>query len=113
MRARASPTVPRLVAANSSRLDRVGGRGWLAAGDAATAFDPLSSQGLMHALSSGMVGGEALARHLDGDDAAMSEYENGTDRAFHEYSRLHGLYYGQEQRWRRSVFWRRRHAAGA
>ena len=66
-------------------------RGWLAAGDAATAFDPLSSQGLMHALSSGMVGGEALARHLDGDDAAMSEYQNGTDRAFHEYLRLHGL----------------------
>ena len=38
--------VPRVVAANSSRLDCVSGRGWLAVGDAAMAFDPLSSQGL-------------------------------------------------------------------
>jgi flavin-dependent dehydrogenase len=113
VRAGALRAVPRLVAANSSRLDHVRGRGWLAAGDAATAFDPLSSQGLMHALTSGIGGAEALTRHLDGDDAAMDEYENGVDRTVHEYSRLHGLYYGREQRWRRSVFWRRRHAAGA
>ena len=32
-----------VVAAGSSRLDRVCGPGWLAVGDAATAFDPLSS----------------------------------------------------------------------
>src|SRR5262249_26453424 len=38
--------VPRVVAAMSSRLDRPSGRGWLAVGDAAMAFDPLSSQGL-------------------------------------------------------------------
>jgi len=34
--------VPCVVAANSSRLDSVSGRGWLAVGDAAMAFDPLS-----------------------------------------------------------------------
>src|SRR4029434_4989904 len=66
---------PRVVAANSSRLDSVSGHGWLAVGDAAMAFDPLSSQGLMHALASGMRAGEALHSCLAGEAAAMGEYD--------------------------------------
>jgi flavin-dependent dehydrogenase len=42
---------PRVVAAHSSRLDRVSGDGWVAVGGAAMAFDPLSSQGLTQALA--------------------------------------------------------------
>ena len=63
--------VPRVVAANSSRLDRVSGRGWLAVGDAAMAFDPLSSQGLVQALASGIRAGEALNGRLAGEVAAI------------------------------------------
>ena len=105
--------VPRVVAANSSRLDRVSGRGWLAVGDAAMAFDPLSSQGLMHALASGMRAGEALNGCLAGEAAAMGEYDRKANEVFREYSRLRGVYYGREQRWPQSVFWRRRHAVAA
>ena len=54
--------VPRVVAANSSRLDYASGRSWLAVGDAAMAFDPLSSQGLVQALASGIRAGEAPER---------------------------------------------------
>src|SRR5207245_3342 len=39
-------TGPLIFSANSSRLDLASGRNWLAVGDAAMAFDPLSSQGL-------------------------------------------------------------------
>lgn len=39
-------TTPRSTAANSGHLERCCGPGWLAVGDAATSFDPLSSQGL-------------------------------------------------------------------
>jgi|KBSSwiStaDraftv2_1062776.scaffolds.fasta_scaffold479824_2 hypothetical protein len=53
-------TDTRVVTAHSSRLDRVSGDGWLAVDDAAMAFDPLSSQGLTHALASGIRAGEAL-----------------------------------------------------
>ncbi len=37
-------SVSQIVSANSSRLDKTAGKNWLAVGDAAMAFDPLSSQ---------------------------------------------------------------------
>ena len=41
------------------------GRGWCAVGDAALAFDPLSSQGMITALNAGAFLGGILARHFD------------------------------------------------
>jgi hypothetical protein len=43
---------PFVVVANNSRLDRLAGEKWLAVGDAAMAFDPLSAQGISKALHS-------------------------------------------------------------
>jgi flavin-dependent dehydrogenase len=102
-----------VVAANTSRLDRVSGRGWLAVGDAAMAFDPLSSQGLMQALASGIGAGQALSARLTGKVAAIGEYDIKTNDSFREYSRLRAVYYGREQRWPQSVFWQRRHGVAA
>lgn len=102
---------PRVVAANSSALDRLTGRGWLAAGDAAMAFDPLSSQGISQALESGALAGQALERHLAGDAAALPQYASQTNEVFSRYAQLYDGYYGREQRWRQSTFWQRRHAA--
>jgi flavin-dependent dehydrogenase len=113
LRAFEPQAAPRVLAANSSRLDRVSGRGWLAVGDAAMAFDPLSSQGLKQALASGIRAGEALNRHLVGEAAAIGEYDVTANEVFREYVRLHGVYYGRERRWPQSDFWRRRHAAAA
>jgi flavin-dependent dehydrogenase len=104
---------PRVVAAASSRLDRVSGRGWVAVGDAAMAFDPLSSRGLTHALASGIRAGEALDSALAGEAAALDAYGSSASDAFREYSRQRAIYYGREQRWPQSVFWRRRHAVAA
>ena len=109
----AQPPGPRVVAANSSRLDRMSGRGWLAVGDAALAFDPLSSQGMLQAMISGISAGETLHRYLAGEVAALGEYDNRAQRTLREYARLHAAYYGRERRWPQSVFWRRRHGAAA
>ena len=105
------PAVPFVVAANSSRLDCVCGYGWLAAGDAAMAFDPLSSQGLLQALATGIRAGETAVRYLAGESTAMSEYALKTDEIFSEYRRLHAVYYGRENRWPQSIFWQRRSVA--
>ncbi len=43
-----------------ARLDHFWGPGWIAVGDAALSFDPLSSQGLFNALYSGMKAGQAV-----------------------------------------------------
>jgi flavin-dependent dehydrogenase len=99
---------PRVVAANSSTLDRLTGSGWLAAGDAAMAFDPLSSQGISQALESGALAGQLLERHLAGDAAALPQYAAQTNRVFRQYAQLYEGYYGREQRWPQSPFWQRR-----
>ena len=105
--------VPRVVAANSSRLNYMSGRGWLAVGDAEMAFDPLSSQGLVQALASGIRAGEGLNGRLAGEVAATDEYDIRANDAFRDHLRLRAVYYGREQRWPQSVFWQRRHAVAA
>ena len=104
-------SAPRVVVANSSRLDSVTGGGWLAVGDAAMAFDPLSAQGVLQALESGARAGQALNRCLAGDAHALGRYAADTQASFSEYSRLYENYYGREQRWPHSIFWRRRSAS--
>jgi flavin-dependent dehydrogenase len=113
LRGRTLHAAPRLTAANTSRLDRVGGPQWVAAGDALAAWDPLSSQGLVNALSTGLHAGEAVDRQLAGDRGAIDAYAREIDRVLREYSRLRSVYYGREGRWRQSPFWRRRHAIAA
>lgn len=107
------PAVPFVVAANSSRLDCVGRHDWLAVGDAAMAFDPLSSQGLLQALASGIRAGETAVRYLTGESTAMDEYALKTAEIFSEYQRLHAVYYGREHRWPQSIFWQRRSVAAS
>ena len=60
--------------ARSAALSPIAGRGWLAAGDASAAFDPIASQGLFNALSGGFFGGNAAADALAGDHGAAQAY---------------------------------------
>lgn len=102
---------PGFCPAHSSALSPVAGDGWLAAGDAALGFDPLSSQGLFNALYTGMSAAEAGYRHLHGDGAALPGYAADLSRIHAAYlSHLHA-WYGQERRWPGQPFWQRRLAA--
>lgn len=97
--------------ANSSRLDWMKGEGWLAIGDAAAAFDPLSGQGVYLALKSGMLAAQEVRDSLDGDSALCSAYVPTMERFFSNFLDLRAKYYGTETRWRDSPFWRRRRIA--
>lgn len=99
---------PQGTGAGSARLDRFAGDGWLAVGDAALSFDPLSSQGLLTALYTGLRGGQALARALDGDDDGIAEYARRLEQVYGTYLRNRLTYYATEQRWGGPAFWRRR-----
>ena len=66
---------PQATDARTSRLERFHGEGWLAAGDAGIALDPLSSQGILSALYSGLKAGKAVIGSLSGDRAALLHYE--------------------------------------
>ncbi|HET7286959.1 MAG TPA: tryptophan 7-halogenase, partial [Pyrinomonadaceae bacterium] len=58
----------------SAALEPAAGEGWLAAGDAAMSFDPLSSQGLFNALFTGLAAAEAVDSYLRGDRDSLVQY---------------------------------------
>lgn len=100
-------TEPKIVSANSSHLDLPAGETWLAAGDAAAAFDPLSSQGIIAAMESGIVAAEAI---LNGKPEALKSYAQRLEQGFTAYLANKDYYYAQERRWPGSTFWLRRQA---
>ena len=99
------------VAAHSARLAPCCGEGWLAAGDAAVSFDPLSSQGLFNALYTGLAAAEAADRHLSGAADALTDYERAIADIWSAYRAQLVHWYGAETRWADRPFWRRRLAA--
>jgi flavin-dependent dehydrogenase len=103
---------PRGADAGSARLDRFAGDGWLAAGDAALSFDPLSSQGILTALYTGMRAGESLAAQRAGDAGAVGAYTARLEEVYAAYLRNRLDVYGYERRWRDRSFWARRSPHG-
>ncbi len=101
---------PRVVAACSSRSPIVAADDWITVGDAAAAFDPLSSQGVSWALESGLMAAEAIDGRLRGHPEALALYARQVEHGFIRYLEMYGDYYCRERRWPNSPFWRRRHA---
>lgn len=100
-------------AAPSFILDRVAGDGWLAVGDAASAYDPISSQGIHKALSDGIRAADAIAASLDGSNAKLGDYQAAVAARFEQYREQRDFFYGLERRWPTSPFWTRRQATTA
>ena len=101
---------PSVVTAASSKLDQVCGEGWIAAGDAAVAYDPLSGHGLSVALVSGRDAASAVEACLLGDRAALARYRQRLARAWKAYEDRRAIQYAGERRWREHPFWQRRSA---
>jgi flavin-dependent dehydrogenase len=101
----AAPTV---FSAGSSRLRPAGGEHWLAAGDAAISVDPLSSQGIITAISMGRTAAKAILDFLDQRPQAATSYLAAVDRLARDYLARRMGYYTLERRWPDSPFWRRR-----
>lgn len=98
-----------LCAASSVTQGAVAGDAWLAVGDAALAFDPLSSQGIFNALYTGLAGATAIFSHLrESDSQALDEYQTHLDRIGAAYRANRRAWYAQESRWPEAPFWRRR-----
>lgn len=103
-------TRPWRCAANGARVRPVSGANWLAVGDAAQAYDPLASAGLMKALVHGRAASEAIVAALAGDARPLENYAALLDREWDEYRAGLAAHYGLERRYAYAPFWRRRHA---
>ena len=99
---------PFILAASSSKLNQLSDRNWMAVGDAAVAFDPLSSQGVYKALESGIRAARAIENYFGGDGTALRSYAAEMEESFNHYLLMRNKYYGLERRWPHSTFWRRR-----
>lgn len=104
---------PKVVAADTALLEPIGGVDWLAAGDASSSFDPLSSQGIVAALSSGRHAGEAAAAIASGADshAVLTTATSTRDRVMREYLTRRADHYGDVRRFAGEEFWSRRSRA--
>ena len=97
----------RSAAANTLLLTPACGDGWFAAGDAAAAFDPLGSQGILTALYSGLKAAQALDESAKGSADAATRYERALRDVMDAHLRNRDLYYGYETRWPDHPFWAR------
>jgi flavin-dependent dehydrogenase len=96
----------RVVSAASTIAVPVAGAGWVAVGDAASTVDPLSSQGILYALASGLNAAEALT---DPEPfQARARYVRAVTARFQADLGIRTAFCRRERRWPDSSFWRRR-----
>lgn len=94
--------------ARSQCLDVPIGSGWLAVGDAAMAFDPLASQGIIKALDHGKRAAASIYALLKGDDLSLDRFALHVRNEYAAFLAMKAQYYRLEQRWPQSKFWQRR-----
>jgi flavin-dependent dehydrogenase len=100
---------PRLRPAGSQILMGPAPRSLVCVGDAASCFDPISAQGIVKALRSGIFASYAVADWLiRADDSGIRRYRALVQEEFAAYRRTLSDYYAIEQRWSGRPFWRRR-----
>jgi len=99
---------PLVCPAYSQILEPIAEDGWVAAGEAAAGFDPLSSMGIGYALLSGIESARAVHNRLTADGRQMSCYTASVGRHYAAHRTRQLQYYSMEQRWPDSPFWARR-----
>ena len=83
-------------------LDQVVGDGWLAVGDAASSYDPISSQGIQKAFTDAVTAVQAMANN------DLGGFAQGVKDRFQDYLRNRNYFYAQEIRWPHAPFWQHR-----
>lgn len=87
--------------ANSSAPENFSGANWLAIGDAAMAFDPLSSHGITNAIYTAKKAADAISGSL-----AFKDYHHNLNEIYKTYLKTKNSLYQREQRWPESAFWK-------
>jgi flavin-dependent dehydrogenase len=100
---------PSLVVSAGSLVRRpVVGENWIATGDAALAFDPLSGQGVVKSIETGTRCSEAIAGYFAGESGAFQSYDGWVQETYQAYLGVRRQFYGAVLQWPNSQFWKRR-----
>ncbi len=93
----------RVTSSHSYIAERVVGGNWITVGDAASAFDPLSSAGIYKALLTGQMAARSIR---------TGDYKSYARRVLEDYQAYllkRQELYAVETRWRDNIFWAARH----
>ncbi len=94
-----------ITSSHSYIAERIAGENWLAVGDAASAFDPLSSAGIHKALLTGQLAARALVNENS------QQYADRVRAEYQVYLGKRRDLYRSETRWPDRDFWTARHEA--
>lgn len=97
-----------IASAGPEGLNQLRSDGWMAIGDAARSFDPLTAQGLSAAVRDGVDGANAIVAALSGDSARLAAFDGDRIARYAQIERLYRDAYRSEDRFSESPFWRRR-----
>ncbi|KAA3621725.1 MAG: NAD(P)/FAD-dependent oxidoreductase [Bacteroidetes bacterium] len=96
---------PKGFPAPSYCLDKCAGKNWLAIGDAASAYDPITSRGITKSLLNAEVSANIVAKRLNNIIPDCQEVHNHIKLSYDRYLEERQYYYGLEKRWKDSIFW--------
>lgn len=88
--------------ANSSAPDYFAKDNYLAIGDAAMAFDPLSSHGITNAVYTA----DRAAKAIVGSSYSFNQYHKDLQEIYKGYLETKNSLYQREQRWTENAFWK-------
>lgn len=97
--------------AQTQLTDATGIHNFIAIGDAAASFDPISSMGIGFSITSAFHGAKHVQHQLSKNELLTTQvFQDDIEKNFREYLRLRTQFYQQEQRWSTAAFWKRRGA---
>jgi flavin-dependent dehydrogenase len=98
----------RTVSVASSCSRKIAGEAWLAVGDSAASYDPLSGIGIFKALRQGTNAAIAVDGYLQGDAELLTQYAAMVRGEFDAYVHRRRAHYAAEKRWAGHEFWDKR-----
>ena len=91
--------------AKTQILKNIVGKRWLAVGDAAMSYDPLSSAGILKGIRMGVSAASAINEWASGNTDELNRYEEKCHEIFDEYLITKEAYYALEKRFNDCPFW--------
>ena len=95
--------------ASSFCLDKMVGDSWAAIGDAASTYDPITSNGIMKSLTHGIKMGQIIKSHFNEGSLTLLNFEKEVIAQHEHYREMRRNFYELEQRWPQSAFWKEMH----
>jgi len=86
-------------------LDTMAGENWLAIGDAASAYDPITSRGIYKSLTDACYAAECIAIMMNDPSYSLTSFKDYITVNYCNYLIERTHYYSSEQRWKESSFW--------